>query len=142
MTLQGLSWKAGAGRARACGFTLIELLVVVAIIAILVTVAVGQYQSSIVKAKEAVLRENLWVMRSVINQYFADKGRYPPDLYALVEDRYLQDIPMDPITRSTETWIPVPGEIDEGDISTEPGIADVHSGAQGVSLDGSSYAEW
>ena len=127
---------------RAAGFTLIELLIVVAIIGILAAVAVGQYQRAIVKAKEAVLLENLFRMRSAINQYFADKGRYPADLQALEEDDYLYRIPVDPITQSADTWQVVYAEISDEDISTEPGIADVFSGATGTSLDGTPYAEW
>jgi general secretion pathway protein G len=127
----------------ASGFTLIELLVVVAIIGIVVTVAVGQYQKSIVKAKEAVLRQDLYEMRTAISRYFADKGKYPSDLQALVSDSYLYKLPHDPFTGSADTWIEEPAELDsDDDISTEPGIADVRSGADGTALDGSSYSEW
>ena len=124
------------------GFTLIELLVVIAIIGIVVTVAVGQYRRSIVKAKEAVLREDLYVMRTAINQYFADKGKYPSDLETLVADSYLYKVPHDPITGSPDTWQEIPSEASDQDISTEPGIGDVKSGADGVALDGSSYQDW
>ena len=124
------------------GFTLIELLVVVAIIGILAAVAVGQYRKSIVRAREAVLKENLFVMRSQINMYFADKGHYPYDLQSLVDDNYLRDVPFDPITQSTDTWVTEYAELDDADISTEPGIADVKSGASGSSLDGTSYSDW
>ncbi len=124
------------------GFTLIELLVVIAIIGIVVTVAVGQYRRSIVKAKEAVLREDLYVMRTAINQYFADKGKYPSDLQALVSDSYLYKVPIDPITDSSDSWETVQSESTDLDISTEPGIADVKSGAAGAALDGSSYKDW
>jgi len=124
------------------GFTLIELLVVVAIIGILAAVAAGQYRNSIVRAKEAVLKENLFLMRQQISLYFADKGHYPADLQALVDDNYLREVPFDPITGSTDTWVTEYAEMDDADISTEPGIADVRSGAEGSSLDGSSYAEW
>jgi general secretion pathway protein G len=124
------------------GFTLIELLIVVALIGILAGVAVGNYRNSIQKAKESVLRENLWVMRSLINQYFADKGQYPMDLYALVEDRYLQEIPMDPITQSRDTWIQEAADLGEGDISQEPGIGYVRSGAEGSDINGIAYSEY
>jgi len=124
------------------GFTLIELLVVVAIIGILAAVAVGRYQQSIVKAKEAVLRENLFVMRTQINLYFADKGNYPFDLQTLVDERYLRAVPHDPFTESPDTWVPSFAQLDDADISTEPGIEDVHSGATGSALNGSSYSEW
>ncbi len=129
-------------RRRETGFTLIELLVVMAIIGLLVSVAVGNYHTSIRKAKEAVLHEDLYIMRTAIHQYFADKGRWPQDLEALVSDKYLQAIPKDPITESTQSWVTEPAEQDETDISTEPGIADVRSGAEGTGLDGSSYQEW
>ena len=129
-------------RSGARGFTLIEMLVVVALLGILVGVAVGQYQKSIIRAKEAVLKENLWVMRHLINQYFADKGRHPSDLRSLVDDRYLQRIPDDPFTQSADTWIEEPAEFSEGDISTEPGIGYVRSGSNGVALDSSNYSDW
>ncbi len=132
-----------SGKRGARGFTLIELLVVIAIIGIVVTVAAGQYQRSIKRAQEAVLKEDLYIMRTAINQYFADKQKYPADLQSLVEERYLKDIPPDPITKSTDTWITEPADIGgEEEISTEPGIADVRSGAPGASLDGQSYSDW
>lgn len=124
------------------GFTLIEMLIVVAIIGILAAVAVGQYGRSIQKARESVLRENLFVMRTQINLYFADKGRYPADLGALVDDSYLRIVPVDPITKSSDTWEVEFAQLDDADISTEPGIVDVTSGAGGVSMDGTRYSEW
>ena len=124
------------------GFTLIELLVVVAIIGLLSSIAVGQYRRHIKKTEEAVLKENLYTIRSHINMYFADKGKYPYDLRTLVEEHYLQRMPYDPITRSTETWVQIPAELGEEDISVEPGIADVESGAEGYSMDGTSFADW
>ena len=124
------------------GFTLIEMLVVVAIIGTLAAIVVGQYARSIKKAQEAVLKENLFNTRNAINQYFADKGKYPFDLAALIEDKYLLKLPYDPITRSNETWITIDAEMDEEDISTEPGIIDLKSGAEGVGLDGTAYADW
>ncbi len=139
--------QAGASRTRprnagSRGFTLIEMLVVVAMIGILAAVAVGQYQMSIVKSKEAVLKENLFVIRTAINQYFADKGKYPFDIQSLVDDHYIRAMPIDPITDSTDTWVTEFAQLGDADISTEPGIADVTSGAPGASLDGSAYADW
>jgi general secretion pathway protein G len=125
------------------GFTLIEMLIVVALIGILATIAVGQYQRSIVKAKEAALLENLFVMRSQINNYFADKGEYPFDLQSLVDEHYLKRIPTDPITRSRDTWIVTHSDVgDEEDISTEQGIEDVNSGSDSLALNGTPYADW
>jgi general secretion pathway protein G len=124
------------------GFTLIELLVVCAIIGLLSAVAVANYRRSIVKAKEAVLQQDLYTMRTLINQYFADKGKYPTDLQALVSDHYLAAIPKDPFTQSADTWATEQAEMDESDITTEPGIANVKSGAEGSSLDGRSYTEF
>lgn len=124
------------------GFTLIELLVVIAIIGIVVTVAAGQYQRSIKKAREAVLKEDLYVMRTAIQQYFADKGEWPADLQALVEDDYLREIPVDPITESADTWITEYADFSDEDISSAPGIADVRSGAMGIASDGTSFSEW
>ncbi len=129
-------------RARSQGFTLIELLVVVAIIGIVVGAAVGQYQRSILKAKEAVLKEDLYVMRTSIHLFFADKGKWPQGLMTLVDERYLSKIPTDPITRSADTWETVFAFPDERDISLEPGIEDVRSGATGIAMDGSAYADW
>jgi general secretion pathway protein G len=127
---------------RDAGFTLVELIVVCAIIGILSAAAVANYRRSIVKAKEAALQQDLYTMRTLINQYFADKGKYPADLQALVEDHYLQAIPRDPITESADTWVTVEAKMDESDITTEPGIEDVRSGAEGTSLDGRAYSEF
>ena len=131
-----------ATRRRQRGFTLIELLVVCAIIGILASAAVANYRRSIVKAKEAVLQQDLYTMRTLINQYFADKGKYPSDISSLIEDHYLQAIPKDPFTESSDTWVTEAAELDESDITTEPGIANVKSGAEGTSLDGRSYSEF
>ena len=128
---------------RSRGFTLLELLVVIAIIGIVSTIAVGQYQRSILKAREAVLREDLYVMRQAINHYFADKQEWPPDLQALVEESYIRKIPVDPMTGSADTWITEASSgPDDRDISTSPGIGDVRSGAPGGAMDGTSYGEW
>lgn len=124
------------------GFTLIELMVVVAIIGIVAAIAVGQYQRSITKAKEASLRSSLYTMRTQINNYFSDKGKYPSDLETLVSEHYLREVPVDPITRSKDTWVTEPADVGEEDISQEPGIADVRSGAEGISTEGTSYSEW
>jgi general secretion pathway protein G len=124
------------------GFTLIELLVVLALIAILASMAVVQYRNSILRTQEAVLKTDLFRMRDAIDQYYADKNKYPSSLDALVSDGYLRKIPEDPITKSTDSWQTVPAEPEPGNATAEPGIYDVKSGAQGTSLDGSAYSDW
>lgn len=124
------------------GFTLIELLVVIALISILASMAVVQYRNSIVRTQEATLKTNLFRMRDAIDQYFADKAKYPSTLDALVSEGYMRRIPEDPITKSADTWQTVPAEPDPGNPSSEPGVYDVKSGATGTALDGSSYADW
>jgi general secretion pathway protein G len=123
------------------GFTLIELLVVIAIIGILVTVATVQYKNAIQKAKEAVLREDLYILRDSIDQYYADKGKYPVDLETLVEEKYIRMVPIDPITQSADTWEVEYSEMTDDPLS-EPGIIDVRSGAEGVGLGGMPYSDW
>jgi general secretion pathway protein G len=124
------------------GFTLIELLVVLSLISILAAMGMVQHRNSVLKAQEATLKTDLFHMRDAIDQYFADKGKYPASLDSLVTDNYLRKIPEDPITRTTESWQTVPAEPDPSNPSAEPGIYDVKSGAQGTALDGTNYAEW
>jgi general secretion pathway protein G len=124
------------------GFTLIELLIVIALITILASMGVVQYRNSIQSSKEAVLRTDLFRMRDAIDQYYADKGKYPASLDALVSDGYMRKIPEDPITKSADTWQTEPAEPDPGSPSQDPGIYNVKSGAAGTALDGSAYADW
>ena len=124
------------------GFTLIELMVVIALISVLAGMGVVQYRYSVVRTKEAVLREDLFRMRDAIDQYYADKAKYPASLEALVSDGYLRQVPKDPITSSAESWQTVPSEPDPASPEAEPGIFDVKSGSDGMSMDGSRYAEW
>lgn len=122
---------------RSRGFTLIELLAVMAIIALLLTLAVPRYFTSVDRSKEAVLKENLYQMRDAIGKYYADKGKYPDSLDALAGGKYLHKIPLDPVTDSASTWIPVaPQDPQKG------GVYDVRSGAQGKALDGSEFSSW
>ena len=124
------------------GFTLIELLVVISMISILAAMGVVQYRNSVQRTKEAVLKKGLFEVRDVIDQYYADKGKYPSSLDALVSDGYLRKIPVDPITNSTDTWQTVPAETDPANPSAEPGVYNIKSGAQGSGLDGTAYSEW
>ena len=124
------------------GFTLIELLVVVAIIGILAGIASVQLRQTPQKAKEAVLKEDLYVLRDVIDQYFADKGKYPESLETLVEEGYIRKLPIDPMTGSDQSWVVEFAESSDEDPEGGGGVIDVHSGASGAALDGSSYSEW
>ena len=124
------------------GFTLIELLIVVTLIVVLAAIGMSTYSTSVTRAKEAVLREDLFRMRDSIDQYYADKGSYPPDLASLVTGGYMRQIPKDPFTESTETWQIVMSEPDPAAPNAAPGVYDVKSGAPGVALDGTPYADW
>ncbi len=124
------------------GFTLIELLIVVAIIGIIAGVAAVQLRQTPQKAKEAVLMEDLFVLRDVIDQYFADKGAYPASLQVLVDDGYIRKIPIDPFTESDQTWVEEEADFVDEDLGSSGGIIDVHSGSTGTALDGSRYSEW
>jgi general secretion pathway protein G len=124
------------------GFTLIELLIVITLITILATMGIVQYRNSVQSTREAILRTDLFRMRDAIDQYYADKSKYPASLDALVSDGYMRKIPEDPITKSADTWQTVPAEPDPGNPSAEPGIYDIKSGATGTALDGSSYADF
>lgn len=124
------------------GFTLIELLIVVTLIVIIAGIGMSTYSTSVARAKEAVLRENLFRMRDSIDQYYADKAAYPPDLSALVTEGYLRQIPRDPFTESADTWQTVMSEPDPANPNAAPGVFDVKSGAPGVSLDGTPYSDF
>jgi len=124
------------------GFTLIELLVVLSLIVILASVGLAQYKNSVIYAKEAVLKDDLFKLNEAIDQYYADKGQYPSSLESLVSDGYLRAIPVDPFTNSAASWQTVPAEPDASNPTALGGIYAVKSGSDGTSLDGRKYADF
>jgi general secretion pathway protein G len=129
---------------RSQGFTLIEMIIVFTLIGILVGLALPQYQNAVRKARESVLKETLFQIRKLIDQYNTDKGKYPASLQALVEENYLRKVPVDPITGKADTWIevreqPAPEELD---VTKEFGIVDIHSGSEDKGMDGTLYNTW
>lgn len=119
------------------GFTLIELLVVLAVIATLLTIALPRYFSSLEKSREAVLQQNLVMMRETLDKYYGDKGKYPDALDELVSSKYLRKLPVDPITDSNATWVIIPPDQPE-----MGGVYDVRSGAEGIARNGTEYRNW
>jgi general secretion pathway protein G len=137
-----MTYRIPARFRRSQGFTLIEMLVVMALIVVLASVGMIAYKSSVQRGREAVLKEDLYRLRDAIDQYHADKGKYPTDLNELVATSYIRRIPVDPITGSAETWQPVQAEADPSNPTAEPGINDVKSGSEAAAMDGTKYAEW
>jgi len=141
------AWLAEAAnrRRRRCGangFTLIELMIVMALIVVLASIGLAMHQNSQTRAREAVLKEDLFRLRDAIDQYYADKNMYPQSLDALVSDKYLRAIPVDPFTQSADTWQTTMSESDPANPSAQPGIYDVKSGSDRTGLDGSQYSSW
>ena len=124
------------------GFTLIELMIVMALIVVLAGIGLATHTNGQTRAREAVLKENLFRMRDSIDQYSADKGAYPADLGDLVTGMYLRAIPVDPFTSSADTWQTTMSDLNAADLSAQPGIFDVKSGSERMALDGSQYSEW
>lgn len=124
------------------GFTLFELMIVMAIIAILASVAIPSYINAVRHGREAALRQDLWVMRQAIDSYTVDKEKAPQSLDDLVQSGYLKAVPVDPMTGRDDTWMPDTSDTLMDIDQTAGGINNVHSGAQGVSTDGSSYNTW
>lgn len=130
------------GRNRSRGFTLIELMIVISVMLILMSFAIPAYNQSVLRAKESVLRQNLFTLRSLISQYTLDKQKAPQSLDDLVQAGYIKQIPMDPMTGKNDTWT-----VDQEDTlmsidQQDTGISDVHSGASQVSSDGTAYSTW
>ena len=124
------------------GFTFVEVMVVVTIMVILISMAIPIYNRSIIRAKESVLKNNLFTMRTVIDNYSYDKGKAPQNLQDLVTEGYLQKLPVDPITGNNQGWRTVMEDASQSISQSEPGIFDVHSSSDKMSLDGSAYSEW
>ena len=124
------------------GFTLIELMVVAAILIVLAGIGLVQYRNSVIRARESVLKEDLFRMRDAIDQYYADKMQYPGTLDALVSDGYIRKVPDDPFTMSATSWQTVPSEPDPNNPNAPPGVYDVKSGSEATALDSTKYADW
>jgi general secretion pathway protein G len=124
------------------GFTLIEMMIVMAIIVILISVAIPFYQKAIIRAKETVLHNNLFAMRSAIDEYTYDKQKAPQTLQELVTSGYLHEVPRDPITQSNDSWKVIMEDASQAVNSTEPGIFDIRSGSGRIGLDGTHYSDW
>ena len=124
------------------GFTFIELMVVMAIISVLLAIAIPIYQKSLVRARESVLRNNLFTLRTMIDEYTVDKQQAPQTLQDLVSEGYLRQIPKDPMTSSDQSWRIVMEDTPVGGSTSSPGIFDVRSGSDKTSLEGTPYSEW
>jgi general secretion pathway protein G len=124
------------------GFTLIELMIVISLLLILVTVAVPIYNQSILRARESVLKQDLFTLRNVIDQYTLDKQKAPQSLEDLVSAGYIKQIPTDPFTGKNDTWAVEQEDITQSPEQTDPGISDVHSGSNLTASDGTTYSTW
>ena len=125
------------GDRKSAGFTLIELLVVMSIIGVLLTIAVPRYFRTVERSKETVLRRDLATVRESIDRYYGDLGQYPDALAALVDKHYIRGVPVDPFTKSAESWLIV-----ESDDPDHPGVRDLHSGSPDSGLDGTPFIGW
>ena len=121
---------------------MIELLVVMTVIVLLASMGMVQYRNSVRRAEEAVLKENLFRMRDAMDQFYADKNKWPNDLSELVSEGYIREIPEDPITNSRDTWRTEQAEPDANNPASTGGIDNVFSGSEESALDGSKYSEW
>lgn len=121
---------------------MVELLIVISMIVILASMGLAQYRNSVIRAQEATLKEDLFRMRDAIDQYYADRNKYPSALDDLVSEGYLRTIPTDPFTNSKDTWQAINAEANVNDTTAQPGVYDVKSGSDGTSLEGTKYSEW
>jgi general secretion pathway protein G len=124
------------------GFTLMEVLIVMSLIVLLSSIGMIGYQTSVKRGREAVLLEDLYRMRDAIDQFYVDKGKYPVDLTELVSGGYLRAVPVDPMTKSVDSWQMIPAEPDPNNPSADVGIYNVKSGSEEQAIDGSKYADW
>jgi general secretion pathway protein G len=138
----GPGWFAGTRRARTRGFTFVELMVVVTIIVILISMAIPIYNRTIIRSKESVLRSNLSTLRQVIDNYTYDKQKAPQTLQDLVNEGYLLKVPVDPMTGSNQNWRLIMEDASQSVSQTEPGIFDVKSTSDKISLEGTPYSDW
>ena len=129
-------------RKQDAGFTLMELMIVMAIIGILMLIAVPRFQAAVKQAQEAVLKEDLHVLRTAIDSYTMDKQKAPQSLDDLVQDGYLREVPVDPFTHSKDSWATETSDSMHSLDQTEPGIDNVHSGSQDTGSDGQAYSTW
>ena len=121
---------------------MIELLVVMTLIVVLATVGMTQYRQSVTRAEEAVLKENLFRMRDAVDQFYADKNKYPSNLAELSSEGYIREVPTDPMTKSKDTWTTTQAEPDANNPASQVGIYEVKSGSDRTALDGTRYADW
>jgi len=129
-------------RSKPRGFTMIELLIVMTLIVVLASVGMTQYRNSVTRAQEATLKEDLFRMRDAMDQFYADKNKWPSDLAELVSEGYIRELPEDPMTSSKDTWQTENAEPDPNNPSSTGGIKNVKSGSDRTSLDGSRYSDW
>lgn len=134
-----MAYPIGTGKPRIAGrgFTLVELMVVLAVIGLLISIIAPHYAGRVTRAEEAVLQQDLNVMRDALDKHYSDTGRFPESLEELIAKRYLRGIPNDPITQSSSTWVRVPPADPQ-----KRGVADVRSGAAGSGANGKPYGEW
>ena len=121
---------------------MIEVLVVMTLIVVLASMGMAQYRNTVRRAEEAVLKENLFRLRDALDQYYADKNKFPADLSELVSEGYVRELPTDPLTKSKDTWTTTQAEPDPNNPAAQGGIDDVKSGSDRTALDGTRYADW